>query len=93
MSDKINVSTDSGDNQTMSEVTGTPIGTKTGIDVNVLNSLLAGVNSDAGTVAYPTATQEVYSFRSGGTGGTITATVTLNYTDSTKADLLNWAIT
>lgn len=41
------------------------------------------------SVAYPSATQEVYSFRSGGSGGTLTTTITINYTDSTKDNLLD----
>lgn len=44
---------------------------------------------DAVTVTYPVATQEVYAFRQGGTGGTIVETVTVNYTDATKENLLN----
>lgn len=39
------------------------------------------------SVAYPTATSEVYTFRTGGSAGTRTATVTLNYTDATKESL------
>ena len=38
-------------------------------------------------VTYPTATSEVYTFKSGGSGGTTVSTVTLVYTDSTKEDL------
>lgn len=34
--------------------------------------------------SYPTATQEVYSYKRGGSGGTLLATVTVDYTDSTK---------
>lgn len=38
-------------------------------------------------VAYPLTTQEVYTFKTGGSGGTTVATITLNYTDSTKNNL------
>jgi len=38
---------------------------------------------------YPLATQEVYTYKLGGSGGTTVAVVTVNYTDSTKANLLN----
>lgn len=41
------------------------------------------------SVAYPSATQEVYTFKTGGSGGTLVATLTLNYTDSTKNFLSN----
>lgn len=38
-------------------------------------------------VAYPTTTSEVYTFKTGGAGGTTVSTVTLEYTDSTKENL------
>lgn len=36
---------------------------------------------------YPSPTQEVYTYKLGGAGGTITTIVTVNYTDATKAVL------
>lgn len=42
---------------------------------------------------YPSATQEVYTYRLGGSGGTQVATVTVNYVDSTKNSILNAGIT
>ena len=39
------------------------------------------------SVSYPTATQEVYTFKSGGSGGTTVATITVDYTDSSKSDI------
>lgn len=36
------------------------------------------------TVSYPTATQEVFTFKIGGSGGTTVATITINYTTATK---------
>lgn len=44
-------------------------------------------------VTYPSATQEVYTFKTGGVGGTTVATATVDYTDSTKASLSDvaWA--
>ncbi len=44
---------------------------------------------DAVTVTYPSSTQEVYTFRTGGISGPVVATVTVNYTNSTKDSLLN----
>lgn len=41
------------------------------------------------SVNYASATQEIYTFKTGGSGGTTVATVTINYTDSTKANLSN----
>lgn len=38
-------------------------------------------------VTYPIATQDVYTFKTGGSGGTTVSTITLTYTDSTKASL------
>ncbi len=39
------------------------------------------------SVDYPTATTEVYTFREGGSGGVVVATVTITYTDASKSDL------
>jgi len=50
------------------------------------------IETDAFTLDLTSATQEVYKFRSGGIAGTVLKTVTLNYTDSTKDDLLNGTI-
>lgn len=38
-------------------------------------------------VTYPTSSSEVYTFKTGGSGGTTVATVTVTYADSTKEDL------
>ena len=38
---------------------------------------------------YPLTTQEVYTYKLGGSGGSTVAVVTVNYTDATKANLLN----
>ena len=48
---------------------------------------------DSITATYPSATQEVYQSRVGGTSGTVQETVTVNYTDSTKVNFLNLART
>jgi hypothetical protein len=48
---------------------------------------------DSIAVAYPSGTQEVYSYYVGGLSGTLVGTLTLNYTDSTKANLANAART
>lgn len=45
------------------------------------------------SVDYPSDTQEVYTFKLGGSGGTTVATVTVNYTDDTKANLQDVAVT
>lgn len=43
-------------------------------------------------VAYPTSTTETYTYKTGGSSGTTVGTVTVTYTDSTKADLDNVAL-
>ena len=45
--------------------------------------------TDAVTVDYPTAETEVYEFREGGISGTVRMTITLTYSDSTKASLVS----
>lgn len=47
---------------------------------------------DAITATYPSGTQEVYQSRVGGISGTVQQTLTINYVDSTKAQLLNVAV-
>lgn len=67
------------------KVTGTQFGTdKFAQDVNMANSMLAGVKYDYVSVAYPDTVTEVYTFKYGGSGGTTSATITIVYTDATK---------
>ena len=56
------------------------------INVYTLNSIVPDAY-DYVEVAYPTATSEVYTFKTGGAGGTTVATITLVYTDATQANL------
>lgn len=44
---------------------------------------------DNGTVDYPTTTQEIYRFYE---GSVLIRTITVNYTDSTKANISSWTI-
>ena len=44
------------------------------------------------SVAYPIATQEVYTYRTGGASGSVVGTVTINYTDATKANVANASV-
>lgn len=57
------------------------------VNVDNISSGLALPEYDYVGVAYPLSTQEVYTFKTGGSGGTTVATVTVDYTDSTKANL------
>lgn len=75
----------------LTDSAGNSIGTTTFGGAKSLNVSLSPTLTTAGTVTYPTSTQEVYAFRQGSTSGTILATLTINYTDNTKASILNWA--
>lgn len=57
------------------------------IDNKGTSGLLSSVTYDYVSVSYPDSVTEAYSFKSGGASGTVTATITLVYTDSTKASL------
>ena len=50
----------------------------------LLNSSLVNVAYDYVAATYPISTQEVYTFKTGGSGGTTVATITVNYTTSSK---------
>lgn len=54
-----------------------------------IGGMLSGIVYDYVGVTYPSGTQEVYVFKTGGSGGTTVATITINYTSSTKVSLLN----
>ena len=62
-------------------------------DGSVKTVQLFTIPFDAITATYPTTTQEVYQSRVGGTSGTVQQTLTVNYTDTTKAFILNVART
>lgn len=59
------------------------------VKVTGLGSLLQGLTYDFIGAAYPSSTQEVYTYKNGGAGGTTVATITVNYTDATKSVLQN----
>ena len=46
-------------------------------------------NYDYVAVTYPTSTTEVFTYKTGGVGGTTIATMTITYTDATKCDISN----
>lgn len=56
------------------------------ISVKPISSLITS-NYDYVAVTYPLTTQEVYTFKSGGSSGTTIATITVVYTDTTKASI------
>lgn len=43
-------------------------------------------------VTYPSSTQEVYTFKSGGSGGTTVKTITINYTTTAKTFIDNVSV-
>jgi hypothetical protein len=58
----------------------------TGVRVGVIGGLLpSDVDWDSIVASYPSGTVEVYEYKTGGVSGTLTSTVTVTYTDSTKA--------
>lgn len=78
-------------------VTGTRVGDKLPLDVYLRGGSInqsgsweiAGVEYDYFALSCPTATQEVWTFFTGGSGGTLVGTATLNFTDTTKCKILN----
>jgi hypothetical protein len=54
-----------------------------------IEGMLAGVSWDWFTRTLTTATKETYQFYTGGSSGTLVATIELNYSDSTLASLTN----
>ena len=57
------------------------------IDTNIVSSGMINFEYDYVTITYPNTTTEVYIFKTGGSGGTTTGTITLVYTDSGKSSL------
>jgi hypothetical protein len=72
-------------------IMGTP-GNPMTVDAEVIVDNLQLFNKpyDTGATTYPSSTQEVYTTYVGGLTGTPVQQVTINYTDATKNNLLNW---
>ena len=70
----------------LKEVTVYTQGDKTALNVTSLNSLVPEIY-DYISATYPTTSTEAYLYKTGGASGTLVATVTVVYTDSTKAVL------
>lgn len=73
-----------GDNIAIADPTGTNF-LLPNTDGSIKSVQLFTIPFDTITATYPLATQEVYISRVGGTGGSIQQTLTVNYTDSSKA--------
>ena len=59
---------------------GVDAASQTGFNIGIYDYIAA---------TYPSGTQTVYKFYVGGSGGTLIATITINYTDSTQNFILN----
>lgn len=81
-------------NSSPNDVTISEIGSqKNGLDVmSFTGGFLDGVIADYYEVEYPTLTREIYTYRLGGPTGTVKATITINYQDSTKARVVNGSV-
>jgi len=77
---------DSKDSSFREVITSSQAGDKASLDVTTLNSLVLEAY-DYIAITYPSTITEVYTFKTGGVGGTTVATVTLTYTDATKNNL------
>jgi hypothetical protein len=71
--------------------TSTQVGPKTGLDVAIINQAEVKMTNtlvkdpfDYIQAAYPDSVTEVYTYKLGGVLGSLVATVTVTYTDSTK---------
>jgi hypothetical protein len=77
---------------TPENVTATDVGTKRGLDVNMvggsvttsLGGLLGSLSYDFIAVTYPDAITEVFTYKTGGSGGSTVAVITVVYTSITK---------
>lgn len=61
-------------------------------DLKSINGALSNIKWDSFDYQYPTTTQEIVRLFEGGLTGALKATVTLNYTDTTKKFLLNGSV-
>jgi hypothetical protein len=59
------------------------------VRVTSIGSFAPPAETDATTITYPDDKTEVFKHRIGGVSGTVLATITINYTDSTKNTLVS----
>lgn len=68
----------------------TTVGGKNGLDVNLVDNSVRVTNAlitepfDYIAATYPSSTVEVYTYRTGGSGGSLVGVITVTYTDATK---------
>lgn len=58
-----------------------------GLNVTPISGTLVSAAYDYISVSYPSATTEVFTYKSGGSGGTTVSTITVSYTDGTKENI------
>lgn len=81
------------------KVTVTTVGSKEALDIRVADGSVNVSNTlitepfDYIAATYPSGTQEVYTYKLGGSGGTIVGIITVNYTDATKNTLSDVSVT
>lgn len=69
------------------------IGTKLDTLTTKTAGALINVSHDAIVPNFGGATTDVYSYKTGGAGGTTVATLTITYTDATKATVTSYVVT
>ena len=69
------------DNQSFTEVNGQQARRVTSVGIG---NLLEGVIYDYVKATYPTTSSETYTYRNSGSSGTVTAVISVTYTDDTK---------
>lgn len=76
-----------------SDITGTTVGSKRAIDVAIIDGSSEELPFDADSFALTTnaSTQDIYTYYTGGVGGTIVGTITINYTDTCKIKIQDLA--
>jgi len=77
-------------NRDGTDLDGTRFDGKKAINVDVGISMPSPDSYDYGEVSYPSGTREVYVFKDGGSGGVVIATLTIDYTDSSKQSMSSW---
>jgi hypothetical protein len=77
----------------LGDTTGTISAKLRGLNKNIASTVGLGLPIFDYCAQSQTATQDVWTFKTGGSGGTLVATVTINYTDAGKGTITNVAKT
>jgi hypothetical protein len=63
------------------------ISSNTPLPVSTAGSFIPPVLADSIVASYPDSITEIYQYKQGGVSGTVLMTITVTYTDSTKANI------